>query len=133
VAFQGRVACFDLNNGNLLWARDISSSIGLAMDSRFLFVTDDKGAVHAFDLGSGSSVWKQDALFMRHVSAPLPRRGLVAVADIQGVVHFLNREDGAFAARLNTDGSPVLAPPQALGRNLLVQTGKGALYAIEAE
>jgi outer membrane protein assembly factor BamB len=133
VAFQGRVACFDLNSGNLRWARDMSSSVGLAMDSRYLFVTDDKGAVHALDLGSGSSVWKQDALFMRSVSAPLPRRGLVAVADVQGVVHFLKRDDGAFVARLNTDGSPVLASPQALGRNLVIQTGKGALYAIEAE
>jgi outer membrane protein assembly factor BamB len=133
VAFQGRVACFDLNNGNLLWARDMSSSVGLAMDSRHLFVTDDKGAVHALDLGSGTSVWKQDALSMRRVSAPLPHRGLVAVADIQGVVHFLNRENGAFAARLNTDGSPVLASPRAFGSNLLIQTGKGGIYAIEAE
>lgn len=133
VAFQGRVACFDLNNGNLLWARDMSSSVGLTMDSRYLFVTDDKGAVHALDLSSGASVWKQDALSMRGVSAPLARRGLIAAADVQGVVHFLNREDGAFAARLNTDGSPVLASPQALGRNLLIQTGKGGLYAIETE
>ncbi len=70
---------------------------------------------------------------MRRVSAPLARRGLVAVADVQGVVHFLNREDGAFAARLNTDGSPVVTPMQLLGRNLLVQTNKGGLYAIEAE
>ncbi|MDR3220705.1 MAG: outer membrane protein assembly factor BamB [Candidatus Accumulibacter sp.] len=133
VAFQGRVACFDLNSGNLLWARDMSSSTGLAMDSRYLFVTDDKGAVHALDIASGSSVWKQDALLMRRVSAPLPHRGRIAVADAQGVVHFLNRENGAFVARQDTDGSPVLAPPQALGRNFLVQTGKGGLYAIDAE
>jgi outer membrane protein assembly factor BamB len=133
VAFQGRVACFDLNNGNLLWARDMSSSVGLAIDSRYLFVTDDQGAVHALDLASGSSVWKQDDLAMRRVSAPLPRRGLVAVADAQGIVHFLNRENGAFAARVSTDGSPVRAKPQALGRNLLVQTSKGGLYAIDVE
>lgn len=133
VAFQGRVACFDLNNGNLLWARDMSSSVGLAMDSRYLFVTDDKGAVHALDVASGASLWKQDALSLRRVSAPALRRGLVAVADVQGVVHFLNRDDGAFAARLNTDGSAVVAAPLAQGRNLLVQTNKGGLYAIEAE
>lgn len=133
VAFQGRVACFDLNNGNLIWARDMSSSAGLAMDSRNLFVTDDKGAVHALDLASGASVWKQDALSLRRVTAPSVRRGLVAVADVQGVVHFLNREDGAFAARLSTDGGAVATPPLVLGRSLLVQTNKGGLYAIEAE
>jgi outer membrane protein assembly factor BamB len=133
VAFQGRVACFDLNNGNLLWARDMSSSAGLAMDSRYLFVTDDRGAVHAFDLFSGSSVWKQEALSMRRVSAPLPRRSWVAVADVQGIIHFLNREDGAFVARVDTDGSPVPASPLALGTGLVVQTAKGAVYAIDAE
>jgi outer membrane protein assembly factor BamB len=133
VAFQGQVACFDLNNGNLLWARNVSSSAGLAMDTRYLFVTDEKSAVHALDLASGSSVWKQDALSMRRVSAPLPQRGLVAVADAQGIVHFLERESGTFAARVTTDGSPVLAPPQALGRSLLIQTDKGGLYAIEVE
>ena len=133
VAFQGRVACFDLGNGNLVWARDMSSSVGLTIDARNLFVTDEKGAVHALDIASGASLWKQDALSMRRVSAPLARRGLVAVADVKGVVHFLSREDGAFAARLNTDGSPVVTPMQLLGRNLLVHTNKGGLYAIEAE
>jgi outer membrane protein assembly factor BamB len=89
--------------------------------------------VHALDFASGSSVWKQDALSMRRVSAPLPQRGLVAVADAQGIVHFLDRESGAFAARVTTDGSPVLVPPYALGRSLLIQTERGGLYAIEAE
>lgn len=133
VAFQGRVACFDLGSGNLIWAREMSSAVGLAVDSRNLFVTDEKSAVHALDLASGASLWKQDALSLRRVSAPLLRRSLVVVADVQGVVHFLNREDGAFAARVSTDGSPVVAPMQSLGRNVLVQTNKGGLFAIEAE
>jgi outer membrane protein assembly factor BamB len=133
VAFQGRVACFDLGNGNLLWAREMSSSSGLAVDVDRLFVTDEKGAVHALDLATGSSIWKQDALFMRRVSAPLPFRDKVVVADAQGIVHFLNREDGSFAARVETDGSPVLTAPQAAERNLVVQTSKGGLYAIGME
>ena len=133
VAFQGRVACFDLDGGNLLWARAMSSSSGLAVDARALFVTDEKGAVHALDLATGASLWKQDALAMRRVSAHLPFRGKVVVADAQGVVHFLNREDGAFAARIDTDGSPVLSAPQAIGHTLVVQTSKGGLYAIGLE
>ncbi len=133
VAYQGRVACFDLGSGNLTWARDVSSSVGLTMDSRYLFVTDDKGAVSALDLASGASLWKQDALSSRRVTAPVVVRGLVAVADVQGFTHFLNREDGAFAARVATDGSPVLAPMQSSDGNLIVQTNKGGVYAISAE
>lgn len=133
VAYQGRVACFDLSNGNLVWARDMSSAVGLAIDNRYLYVTDDKSSIHALDLASGASIWKQDKLFHRRLTAPLPRRGLIAVADVQGVVHFLSREDGSFAARLTTDGSPVVAPLQVFGTGMLVQTSNGGIYAIEAE
>ena len=133
VAFQGRVACFDLSNGNLIWARDMSSSAGLAIDARYLYVTDDKGSVHALDMASGASIWKQDKLLNRRVSAPLPMRGLIAIADAQGFVHFLSRDDGSFVARLPTDGSPVVAPLQALGSSVLLQTSNGGIYAIEAQ
>ena len=133
VAFQGRVACFDLGNGSLLWARDMSSSVGLAIDSRNLYVTDDDGSVHALSLASGASVWKQDKLHLRRLTAPLPMRTLVAVADAQGFVHFLNREDGSFAARLATDGSPVVAPLQAFNSAFVMQTSRGSVYAIEIQ
>lgn len=133
VAFQGRVACFDLGNGNLIWAREMSSAVGLAIDARYLYVTDDKGSVHALDMASGASIWKQDKLSNRRVTAPLPHRGLIAVADAQGIVHFLSRDDGSFVARLTTDGSPVVTPLQALGSRFLVQTSNGGIYAIEAQ
>ena len=133
VAFQGRVACFDLGNGNLAWARDMSSVAGLAIDGRYIYVSDDKGAVHALDKASGASIWKQDKLSLRRFTAPLVRHGLVAVADVQGIVHFLDREDGSFAARLATDGSQVLAPLQTLGGKLVLQTRNGGVYAIEAQ
>lgn len=134
VAFQGRVACFDLGqSGAMIWSRDISSAAGLALDGRYLFVTDDKGAVHALDRLSGSSLWKQDKLLNRRVSGPVVRRGLVAVADAEGIVHFLSREDGSFAARQKTDGTPVRTPVQLLGSDFLVQTSGGNVSAIEAQ
>ena len=57
---------------------------------------------------------------------------MVVVADAQGVVHFLSREDGSFVARMATDGTPVIAPLQALGNDFVVQTSGGGVYAIEA-
>ena len=133
VAFQGRVACFDLGNGNLVRARDMSSAVGLSIEARYLYVTDDKGSLYALDMASGASLWKQDKLSYRRVTAPLSRRNLIVVADAQGVVHFLNRDDGSFVARLTTDGSPVVAPLQALGSSFVVQTSNGGIYAIEAQ
>lgn len=133
VAYQGRVACFDLTNGQLAWARDMSSSAGLAADGRFVYVSDDKGAVHALDLASGASIWKQDKLALRQLSAPVARGRYVAVADVKGVVHFLNRDDGAFAARVTTDGSAVTAPLQVVDNKILLQTRSGSVQAIEIQ
>lgn len=134
VAFQGRVACFDMGQGGaMIWSRELSSAAGLALDGRYLFVTDDRGAVHALDRLSGSSLWKQDKLLNRRLSGPAVRRGLVAVADAEGIVHFLSREDGSFAARLKTDGTPVRTSVQLLGARFLVQTVGGNVSAIEAQ
>lgn len=131
-AFQGRAACFDSNTGNTIWSREMSSSAGLDMDSRHVYVTDDKGAVHALDRNSGASVWKQDKLALRGLSRPLALGAQVAVADYQGVVHLLRGNDGAFAARATTDGSAVRAEPVRFGAGFLVQTANGGLYALEA-
>ena len=132
VAFQGRVACFDLGQGGqLTWGRDLSSSSGLSIDNRYLYVSDDKGVVHSLDRSSGSSIWKQDKLANRRLSAPLARRTLVAVGDLAGQVHFLRREDGDFAARLATDGTAIRAAPQLFGSDVLIQTSGGMVAAIE--
>lgn len=134
VAFQGKVACFDMGQGGaMIWSRDISSVSGLVMDGRYLFITDDKGVVYGLDRQSGSSLWKQDKLKGRRLSAPTIRRGLVVVADGEGIVHFLSRDDGSFAARQKTDGTPVRAPLQMLGSSILVQTTGGEVSAFEVQ
>jgi len=129
-AFQGRIACFDERNGNQLWARDLSTVTGASVDARYAFVADDRGAVHALDRSSGRSVWKQDRLAYRQLTAPLPFGAEIALGDLQGYVHLLARESGAFTARASTDGSPVRAAPIALPGGFVVQTQGGTLYAL---
>ena len=131
VAFQGRLACFEPRGGNLLWAREVSSYAGLAMDERYIYVTDDRSGVQAFGRESGASVWKQDKLLNRRVTAPQIFGTLVAVGDLEGYVHFLSKEDGSFVGRIATDGSAIAAKPTQVDGRLLVQTRKGGLFAIE--
>lgn len=129
-AFQGRVACFDAQNGSLLWARDISSATGVSADARYAFVSDERGAVHALDRTNGRSLWKQDRLAHRLLTRPLPLGGQIAVADLEGIVHLLARDSGAFVARAATDGSAVRSVPRAMARGFVVQTQAGGLYAL---
>ena len=129
-AFQGRVACFDLRSGNLLWSREMSSLTGVGLDERNAYVSDDKGAVQALERRTGRSVWKQDRLANRQLSLPLPIGADVVVGDVEGYVHFLARDSGAFVARMATDGTPIRAAPIRLPTGFLVQTQGGGLYAL---
>lgn len=131
VSYQGRAACFDTSNGNALWARDFSSSVGMDRDARFAVITDDGDAVHALDVYSGASVWKQDSMARRAVSRPLIVGDHVVVGDVEGYVHALSRDSGAFAARARAGDGPLSAPPLAYGRGFIVQGRDGEITAYE--
>ncbi len=133
VAYQGRVACFDFTTGNLLWARPMSSTAGLDADPRYVFVSDEKGAVQAVDRTGGTSVWTQDKLSWRRLTAPLALGREIAVGDVAGYVHFLSRESGGFVGRTATDGGPIAAAPVRVDGGFLVQTVKGGLYAFSTQ
>ncbi|MEP6701347.1 MAG: outer membrane protein assembly factor BamB [Betaproteobacteria bacterium] len=131
-AYQGRVACFEPNRGNFLWSRDIPGKDGIVLDNRHLYVTDDKGAIHALDNATGASVWKQDKLVTRSPSGPQLIGDYLAVVDYQGYVHLLDRNDGSLVARVATDGSAATAQPVVSGEGIVVQTHKGALFSVVA-
>lgn len=133
VAYQGRIACFDAVTGAGRWAKKYSSDVGLAADERFVFAADESGTVNAFTRDTGVSVWRNDKLAHRRLSAPISIGRAVAVGDYQGYMHFLAREDGAFLARVPTDGSAIISTPVAAAGYVIVQTQAGALVALATE
>lgn len=133
VAFQGRIACFDVKNGTGLWSREMSSIAGLDMDSKQVYVTDDKGFVQALDRDTGATVWTLNKLATRSPTRPLALDGLVAVADVQGMVHLLSSDGGVFFGRAKTDGSAIRADPVPYANGILVQTSDGGLFAMAAK
>jgi len=130
-AFQGRVGCFDQITGNAAWVRDFSALRGAAMDARFVYAADERGDVAAFEKSRGTNPWKQDKLRDRKLSSPVAVADrFVALGDFQGQIHLLNSEDGAFAARLPTDGSPINSVMIPLKSGLVVQTANGGIFAL---
>jgi outer membrane protein assembly factor BamB len=130
-AYQGRIACFEVVRGQLRWTRDISSLAGLTGDARNLYVTDDKGNVHALDRANGASVWKQDALAARRIGGPqLIGSDLVGVVDVEGWLHLLSRADGSYVGRIATDGSPATTQPAQRGESIVWQSDAGTVWSI---
>lgn len=132
VAYQGRVACFEITRGTLNWSRDISSLAGIAGDGKNIYVTDDKGAVQALDRSTGASIWKQDLLAARKIGGPQVVGDFVTVIDVEGYLHLLSTTNGAYVGRLATDGTPATGQPAQFLSNILWQSAGGNLYAVTA-
>ncbi len=133
VAYQGRVACFDIVRGTLQWSRDISSLSNMATDGKNIYVTDDKGSVHALDRATGASVWKQELLVPRRIGGPQMVGDYVGAVDVEGYLHLLSPINGAYVGRLATDGKPATAQPELMLSGALWQSTAGTLFAVSAK
>jgi outer membrane protein assembly factor BamB len=132
-AYQGRVACFDIVRGTLLWSRDVSSLAGLTGDAQRIYVVDDKDGVQAFDRSNGASIWKQDVLAKRRIGGPQLIGDQLGVVDVEGYLHVLSRTDGAYVGRVATDGSLATTQPAQLGGGIVWQSEKGTVYSVTAQ
>ncbi|WP_369792137.1 outer membrane protein assembly factor BamB [Herminiimonas sp. CN] len=133
VAYQGKVACFNMSTGSARWARSLSSDVGIGVDERYVFAADERGAVTAFTRDAGMNVWRNDKLMNRRLSTPTSFGRAVVVGDGQGYIHFLSRETGAFLGRTSTGGGAILSAPVVAGTNLIFQTQSGAVVALTTE
>ncbi|NUU02856.1 outer membrane protein assembly factor BamB [Herbaspirillum robiniae] len=133
VAYQGRIGCFDLLNGNVRWIKEFSSDVGVTLDDSYVYAADFGGVVTEFARDTGAAVWRNDKLKNRMLSSPISAGRAVAVGDYQGYIHFLSREDGSFVARLSSDGSPIQAPPVSAGQSVVFQTKSGTVVSVVTE
>jgi outer membrane protein assembly factor BamB len=131
VAYQGKIAAVDRRSGKVLWNRDISSYSGLSVEDAKIFVSHTLGAVYSLDYETGKTFWRQGALANRRLTAPLPMGSVVAVGDLEGYVHFLTRDEGSFAARIQLDSNAVMSLISgAHSTQLIAATRDGGLYVI---
>jgi outer membrane protein assembly factor BamB len=133
VSYQGRVACVDAVTGQGLWWKTFSSDVGVAVDERAVYATDERGALTAFSRNGGASLWRNNQLANRSLSTPVVSTSAVAVGDYQGYVHFFSKQDGLMLARIATDGSQILAAPLLARGKFIFQTQSGTVVAIAAE
>jgi outer membrane protein assembly factor BamB len=99
VAYQGRLTRLARDTGQVVWARDMSSYRGLAVDENAVYVSIADGTIVRVDRKNGTEQWSQKALARRQLTAPVIYRGRVVVADAGGVLHWLDAATGDFVAR----------------------------------
>lgn len=128
-AFQGRVGCFDLANGNLIWSAEFSGTTGVVMDQQAVYAIDNKSIINGFNPQTGQALWSNKQLQWRDLGIPKLIGSALVFGDTKGELYFISIKDGTLLANLKTDGSSIAAAPIVVGDNLIVQTKDGRLYA----
>lgn len=129
--YQGQVAAYSLDNGQLIWQHKISSYAGITANQTSVFVSDAKSHIWAFDETSGAVDWKQDQLTGRKITGPALYHGTIVVADAYGYLHFISAASGRFVARVDL-GQGALSQPVVYQGRLFVMTKNGNLIAVGA-
>ena len=129
-AYQGKLVAFNLESGRIVWSREVSTYSGMDVDDAAIYLTDEKGNVLGLDLATGASLWQQDKLHGRALTAPTVMGKYLVVADFEGYVHWLARDDGRFVARHRPSRAAVLARPLVDGDTLYVSSQNGTLSAL---
>ena len=93
--YQGSVVAIQLADARLIWRKDISTRLPMAISNGLLVVTGEFGQVIALDAASGDILWQQTAFQGHGVSQPVIIGNRVIIGDLNGNVHTLDTENGS--------------------------------------
>jgi len=105
----------------------------MTADGHALYLSDDQGDVWALDRSSGAALWKQEKLRHRSISAPVLFGKYLVVADFQGYLHWLARDDGRLVGRYHVDDAGMVNAPFPSGNRLYILDRSGAVVALRMQ
>jgi outer membrane protein assembly factor BamB len=131
-SYKNRLVSLAADSGRMLWFKEIASSSGVVVDRTRLALSDRHDDLWLLDRRNGSTFWKIDRLTNRGLTRPTFYGSYVVVGDMEGYLHWLDVELGAFVARTHVAKNGFAAAPLSVGTTLYVLTNNGDLVAYRA-
>lgn len=129
LGYNGNLVALDLRSGQIQWKREMGGVNDFIVDGDRIYVVDQNDRVSALKTDGGASLWTQSALLYRNLTAPILYNGYLVVADGEGYIHWINKQDGHFVAQQDVDGSGFLSSPIIAANKLIIQARGGKVYA----
>jgi outer membrane protein assembly factor BamB len=130
--YHGQTVSVSRANGQVEWARDLTSYTGVTLDGDYLYVTDLHSAVWCLDRRTGVPVWTQPEMRAHALTLPVTfDASSLVLGGIDGHIHFLSTKDGTEMARGQLGSKPILAPPVVVGDEVLVLSTGGTVGAFQ--
>jgi outer membrane protein assembly factor BamB len=133
VSYQGNLISVKLDNGELIWEKEVSSYSGLVVDKNVVYIAAKDGIIYALDANTGSNIWSQQELIGRILSKPVIIDNYIVISDMDGNLHFFDKHFGRIKARLSLDSKGIFISPIVDLNNkiLYILTNSGRLIAVK--
>ena len=133
VSYAGDLVAANFGSGRNDWRAEVASISGLAQAGNDLIVSTRTGEVITLNRSTGTIIWRQKSLMYRELTRPVIHKGMVAVADLEGYVHWMALADGRMVARDRPVRGKVSAPPVVLDDRLYILSDSGRLAAVDLQ
>ena len=101
--YQGKVAALELQGGEEIWSRPVSSLRSPGVDGNNLMVVGANGQLSGYNLRSRSELWRDDSLQWRRLTSPVALDDHFLVGDFEGYLYAIDQEDGRIASHVQVD------------------------------
>ncbi len=132
-AYHNSITALNLNGGQILWQKKLSTHQDFMIDEKQLYAITDEDEVVAVNRLTGIEIWRQKALRGRHLSAPAGNLNYVVMGDLEGYLHWLDRDTGELRGRVSLGGAPIQTAPISSVDMLFAQDSDGNLAAYLVE
>lgn len=130
--YNGKIACLDALNSNVLWSKDFSANLGLIIDDQNIYTLSTDGTLFAFDKASGAKLWKNDILQYRELNIPTFLGNNILVFDNEGYVNLFRKTDGRLISRVKTNLEGGVSYSITDPNKVILQSGNGHIAKINS-
>ncbi len=127
-SYQGKIGCFDLNNGEMSWEVPFSTSQNLVNDSFGIYAVNTSGQISSFDY-AGNIKWQQKDLTNRKIKDGILIDNTLVFNDFKGYLHLIDKNSGGLVGQFKLDDNSV--PMIKIGSLIVLHTNSGKIYGLK--
>ncbi|NYZ64246.1 outer membrane protein assembly factor BamB [Luteimonas deserti] len=128
-SYKQRTMALEGPSGRPLWVSEHGGANRPAVGAQRVVVSDAAGIVWGLDKYSGTAAWQQPALARRNLSGAAIHGEHAVVGDLDGYLHWMRLDDGAFAARQRAGRAAIRGALVVVDDVLVVQNTDGNVTA----
>lgn len=132
ISYQGNLVAIKLEDGKVIWEKELSSYAGMELKQQTLFITAKSGEILSIDINTGNILWIQKELEGRMLSKPIKYEGYLILGDHDGCLHILDPSTGFIKGRILLNHAGISITPQINANNQLqILTDDGYLVILK--